>query len=112
MNRTPERAERLAADLAAHFPAVARRVSTTGARDVDLVVNCTSLGLHAGDPLPLDVDTIAPTADVIDIIAIRDTELMQAARARGCRVVGGRPMVELQLDAQVRFCGMPPKLPT
>jgi shikimate dehydrogenase len=110
MNRTRDRAERLAADLATHFPAIANRVSTTGARDIDLVVNCTSLGLHEGDPLPISVETIAPSTDVIDIIAIRDTELMQAARAKGCRVVGGRPMVELQLDAQLRFCGMPPKL--
>ncbi len=46
----------------------------------------------------------------IDIIAVRETELMQAARAKGCKVVGGRPMVELQLDAQLAFIGAPPML--
>ena len=110
INRSAARAEQLLADLKRHFPRVDASISTAGARDMDLVVNCTSLGLHAGDPLPLDAATIAPGTDVIDIIAVRDTELMAAAKAKGCKVVGGRPMVELQLDAQIAFCGISPSL--
>jgi hypothetical protein len=34
---------------------------------------------------------------------------MEAARAKGCRVVGGRPMVELQFDAQIAFLGLRPQ---
>jgi shikimate dehydrogenase len=102
-NRSAARAEALTADLVRAFPAVACAAGPADARGYDLVVQCTSLGLHAGDPLPLDSATLAASTDVIDIIAVRDTELMTAARARSCRVVGGRPMVELQLDAQIAF---------
>ena len=70
-------------------------VPAPDARHSDLVINCTSVGLHAGDAPPLDLSTLTRETDVIDIIAVRETELMQAAKAKGCRVVGGRPMIEL-----------------
>ena len=73
-------------------------------------MNCTSLGLHVNDPVPLDPATLEPPTEVIDIIAVRETELMQIAKGRGCKVVGGRPMVELQLDKQLSFFGEPPKI--
>jgi len=110
-NRTAARAERLVADIKAQFPQAIARVAVADAHDIDLVVNCTSVGLHEGDAPPLDLATLGPATDVIDIIAVRETELMQAARARGCKVVGGRPMLELQLDAQLAFIGTPPPLP-
>jgi shikimate dehydrogenase len=48
---------------------------------------------------------------VFEIIAVRDTELMQAARERGLRtVVGGRPMIEHQAKAQIEFLE-PPSTP-
>jgi shikimate dehydrogenase len=109
-NRTAGRAERLVADIKARFPKATVRTADADAGDIDLVVNCTSVGLHAGASPPLDLATLGPATNVIDIIAVRETELMQAARARGCKVVGGRPMVELQLDAQLAFIGTPPSL--
>jgi shikimate 5-dehydrogenase len=54
----------------------------------------------------MDPATLAPPTAFVDIIAVRDTELMQAAAARGCTVVGGRPMAELQIDAQAAFIGL------
>jgi shikimate dehydrogenase len=110
-NRTAARANRLITDVTAAFPTVDVRAGAADAHSADLVVNCTSLGLHPGDPLPLEYTTLAPTCDLIDIIAVRETELMHAARAIGCKVVGGRPIVELQLDAQIDFIGRPPKIP-
>lgn len=110
-NRTMARAEKLVADLKSHFPNAELRAATPDASGFDLVINCTSLGLHAGDACPIDIGTLMAKTDVIDIIAIRETELMQSAKAKGCKVVGGRPMVELQLDAQVAFFGTPPMLP-
>jgi shikimate dehydrogenase len=105
-NRTPARAEGLVAELAKAFPAVPARVVEPDGRGWDTVINCTSLGIHAGDAMPLDPDTLVPPTAFVDIIAVRDTELMQAAAARGCRTLGGRPMAELQIDAQVRFIGL------
>jgi shikimate dehydrogenase len=110
-NRTTARATKLVEDLHTHYPKADLRVAAPDASGFDLVVNCTSLGLHAGDASPIDIATLSAKTDVIDIIAVRETELMQAATAKGCRVVGGRPMAELQLDAQVAFFGSPPKLP-
>ncbi|MFN0164601.1 MAG: shikimate dehydrogenase family protein [Burkholderiales bacterium] len=105
-NRTAGRAEKLAQQIAA-TGADARAVPAD-ARGYDLVVNCTSLGLKQGDAMPIDPATFDSTTDLIDIIAVRDTELMQAAQAKGCRVVGGRPMIELQFEEQLRFIGPPP----
>lgn len=109
-NRTPDRALRLAAELARAFPAVVARPAAADGRGFDHVVQCTALGMHEGDPLPLDPATLAPETALVEIIAVRETELMRAAAARGCRVVGGRPMAELQIDAQLAFIGSPPPL--
>lgn len=108
-NRHRERAASLAAELPASVTGVVDWAAPPPS-DVELVVNCTSLGLKPTDPLPIDPARLPPSCDLIDIIAVRDTELMVAARARGCRVVGGRPMIELQFDAQLAFIGAPPPL--
>lgn len=102
VNREPGRAEQLARALRARDAAVELRLGLH-AEGVGLAVNATSLGLHAGDPLPLDPSALPPHAAVFDIIAARDTELMAACQARGLRVIGGQPMIEHQIAAQIRF---------
>lgn len=109
-NRTAERAARLAAEVARAFPAVRATAAPPDGRGFDVVVQCTALGMHAGDPLPIDPAILAPPTALVEIIAVRETELMTAAAARGCTVVGGRPMAELQIDAQLAFIGRPPPL--
>jgi shikimate dehydrogenase len=92
-NRTPERARELAADLGAS--PVAR------AEPADLLVNCTSVGLDPLEdpfkPLPIDADDVTSYECVVDLV-YRDTEtpLVQAARARHVRVVGGRELLVRQ----------------
>lgn len=108
-NRTESRARELAAVTQAIFPEVEVRAGPADASGHDLVINCTSLGLKPGDPMPLDPATLSPGMRLFDIIAPRDTELMAAARAAGLQtVVGGRPMVEHQVIAQLNFMGAPP----
>ena len=53
VNRTAAKAEQLAAEVAARFPAV-KIILGLPHDPVDLVINATSLGLKAGDPPPLD----------------------------------------------------------
>jgi shikimate dehydrogenase len=85
-NRTPARAEALAIDIGV--------AAVAGAVDAELLVNCTSVGLH--DPaatfkeLPLNADDIGRYACVVDLV-YRDggTELLRAAERRGCRCVDG-----------------------
>lgn len=105
-NRSAERAAALAAEVGHAVPTAKVEVVAADGRGWDVVVNCTSLGLHEGDAMPMDPATLRPPTVFIDIIAVRDTELMQAAAGNGCRVVGGRPMAELQIDAQAAFIGL------
>lgn len=102
VNREPGRAEQLASALRARDAAIELRMGlhTEG---VSLAVNATSLGLHAGDPLPLDPAALPADTALFDIIAARDTELMAACQARGLRVIGGQPMIDHQIAAQIRF---------
>lgn len=85
-NRTPERAQALVAELGG------RAVERLGG--AELLVNCTSAGLH--DPaatfkqLPLDADGIGRFSIVIDFVySSSQTALITAARQRGISTVDG-----------------------
>jgi shikimate dehydrogenase len=85
-NRTPERAERLCAELGGR--------PVRAAEPADLVVQCTSVGLKdAGDPfkrLPVDADTFGAGICVVDLVYRADsTTFLAAARSRGADVVDG-----------------------
>lgn len=107
-NRTAARAEELAAEVAAHAPSCKCRSGPADGGGMDIVIQATSLGLHASDPMPIDPATLDPGSAFCDIIAARDTEIMAAAVARGCKVIGGRPMVDEQIAAQIAFLNPPP----
>ncbi|MGQ2994673.1 shikimate dehydrogenase [Variovorax sp.] len=99
-NRTSERAEALAADVAAAYPDCSARAGTNDPGGFDLVVNTTSMGMHEGDALPLDVAHLAHLAagtDVAEIIMTPAiTPLLAAAQARGCRISLGTSMLDAQ----------------
>jgi shikimate dehydrogenase len=85
-NRTPARAQELAAGLGA------RAVDTAVA--ADLLVNATSVGL--ADPgetfkdLPLGADAVGDYAIVVDLVPrVGGTLLLAEARRRGCETVDG-----------------------
>jgi shikimate dehydrogenase len=92
-NRTPERAHALGAELGA--------TAVTGADPADLLVHCTASGLDPGEgtfkPLPIGADDLTRYECVVDLV-YRETEtsLVQAARARGVRVVDGREILVRQ----------------
>jgi shikimate dehydrogenase len=85
-NRSGERARRLAVDLGVE--------AVDGARPAEVLVNCTSVGLH--DPadtfknMPVNADDLGEYACVVDLV-YRDgaTELLRQAEQRGCRCVDG-----------------------
>jgi shikimate dehydrogenase len=97
------RAERLVAALRVACPALQVDNDTTGLRRAALAINATPLGLHAGDAMPFDPALLPAGAALFDIIAARDTELMAACASRGLAVVGGRPMIDHQVAAQIAF---------
>jgi shikimate dehydrogenase len=106
-NRTARRAEALAADVARGVPGVVRvAAGQANPEGHEVIVNATSLGLHEADPLPVDPNLLRPEMDVVEIVAaVEVTPLRRAATDIGCRTMGGRAMVDHQIDAQLRFFG-------
>jgi shikimate dehydrogenase len=99
-------AEGLAARLREHYPAL--RV-TTGSNDpagFGLVVNATPLGMKDDDPLPFDVERIAPTTFVGEVVMKQAvTPLLAAAQAKGCPVQVGTDMLFEMIPAYLEFFG-------
>ncbi|MGI4777352.1 MAG: shikimate dehydrogenase family protein [Janthinobacterium lividum] len=99
-------AEALASRLRAHYP---RMQVTTGSRDpagFDVVVNATPLGMRDDDPLPFDIDRIAPETFVGEVVMKSEfTPLLQAARAKGCAVQVGTDMLFEMIPAYLEFFG-------
>ncbi len=108
VNRTPEKAQQLAHELAAYFrgprvlgPAARleavpwddRALRTQLAR-TDLVVHATPLGLHLADPSPLARPLLAPHLMIYDLIpGPARTALLAAAAEAGARGADGRTML-------------------
>lgn len=103
-NRNAEKARDLVARIVAAYPGLKASAGGPDPTGHDLVINGTSLGLRAEDPLPLDVSGLAPDQVVAEIIMQpAETALMVAARARGCRVHPGLPMLAAQVELMAAF---------
>jgi shikimate dehydrogenase len=92
-NRTPERAREVAV-------AVGGR-AVEAPRAADIVVNCTSVGLHDPDAtfkaLPLGADELGAGSLVVDMVyRVGGTRFLDAARTRGARVVDGLEVLVAQ----------------
>jgi shikimate dehydrogenase len=109
-NRSVDKARILLARVREAHPVLPTAVGTLDPSGHDLVVNGTSLGLREGDALPLDATKLEPGMVVAEIIMKpAETALMAAARARGCRVHPGLPMLEAQVELMAAFMrGDPP----
>src|SRR3954449_6355896 len=92
----PDRAasEALAQRIGAHHPDVEVVVGSRDPQGYDLIVNATPLGMNDEDPLPIDVDRVAPGAFVGDVVLKVDvTPFLQAARDKGCTIQVGSDML-------------------
>lgn len=106
-NRTRERAEDLLARLIEAAPALDAEIGSPDPSGHDLIVNGTSLGLREGDPLPLDGAKLSPDMVVAEVIMQPEiTPLLAAARAKGCRIHLGKPMLTCQAELMAAFLGM------
>ncbi|MBB3175630.1 shikimate dehydrogenase [Variovorax sp. Sphag1AA] len=99
-------ADALAERLRTHYP---KLKVTTGSKDpagFDLVVNATPLGMKEGDPLPFDIDRIAPTTFVGEVVMKSEyTPLLRAAKEKGCSVQVGTDMLFEMIPAYLEFFG-------
>lgn len=103
-NRTTDKVQQLIDRLSVLCPALQLNIGTDDPSNHDIVINGTSLGLRAEDPLPLDVQKLAPAQVVAEIIMQpAQTPLLQAARAKGCRIHFGAPMLDAQIELMATF---------
>jgi len=105
-------ADGLAQRLKACYPGLAVATGTRDPAGMELVVNATPLGMHEGDPLPLDVDRLQPGTFVGEVVMRAEmTAFLQAAQARGCRVQVGSDMLFEQIPAYLEYFGLPMATP-
>lgn len=105
-NRTSDRAAALVQRLVPLVGNAAQVARDNDPAGYDLVVNCTSQGLKADDPMPFDPARVDAGAAVVDIIMTREpTPLLQACRARGVRAEAGFEMLVQQIPEYLRFFG-------
>ena len=105
-------AKALGGRLSKHYPTL---VVVTGSRDpegYDVVINATPLGMNKGDPMPVDVSRIAPSAFVGEVVMKQEmTAFLQAAKDRGCEYQIGTDMLFEQIPAYLEFFGFPTTTP-
>lgn len=95
VNRTQSKAEEIGAEIGRSFPAVSVEIGYPD-RDVELILNATSLGLKPDDPSPLDEAQfpVKRAAAVYDMIyRPARTRLLQTAQSADCRTANGTGML-------------------
>ena len=118
-NRTAEKALRLLEELR---PRAGTPISTVAwnspdfqkvAGETDLWIHATSLGLAAGDPLPVAENLLGPGLKVYDTVYRQDfTPLVRLARARGAQAADGLGMLLHQGARALSFwTGKPAPIP-
>jgi len=116
LNRTVDRATRLAELVASRHPAcrvtvqfLQQHQKISHMADICLLVNTTSVGLHATDPPLFDYASLSTPILVCDLIYNPpETPLLRAARSQGCRASNGLAMLVHQgALAFERWTGVP-----
>ena len=99
LNRNPDRARQLCADLEAE---ASGPISALENIPHDILVNTTSVGL-SGDESPVDPGWICADAVVMDAVyEPRETRLLRDAASRGARTIPGKWMLVHQAAEQLR----------
>jgi shikimate dehydrogenase len=96
VNRTTERAEGLAAYASSFFPKTDIEPSApplSELKKISLVVNATSLGMHTGDAMPVDLADFGANTRVYDLVYSSETPLLKAAKKAGLRHTDGLGML-------------------
>jgi shikimate dehydrogenase len=113
VDREYERAEALARRVAGNHPG--RRVApadelASAAKSADGLIHATPMGMAAHPGLAFDRSLLRPEMWVVEIVYFPlETELLRAARARGCRALdGGGMMVWQAVGAFEHFTGIRP----
>ena len=102
-------AESLGRRINENFSGVNVVLGSNDPEGYDLVVNATPLGMKEGDPMPLDVNKIAPETFVGEVVLKAEmTAFLLAAKNRGCRVQIGSDMLFEQIPVYLEYFGFEP----
>jgi shikimate dehydrogenase len=102
----PASAEALAGRLRAHYPQLKVHTGSNDPAGFDVIVNATPLGMKDSDPLPFDIERIAPSTFVGEVVMKAEfTPLLRAAMDKGCPVQVGTDMLFEQIPAYLEFFG-------
>jgi shikimate dehydrogenase len=106
-NRTAAKAASLASRVRAGFPDVQIRHGDASDGAYDVAINATSLGMNAGDELPMTLEVVERSALIAEcVLAPSMTRLLESARARNRLIHTGVPMLAAQIDLMLRFMGV------
>ena len=98
--------------LTGHYPKLEVQTGVKDPTGYNIVVNATPLGMNEGDPLPMDVDRIAPSTFVGEVVMKQEmTPFLRAALAKGCAIQIGVDMLFEQIPAYLEFFGFPTTTP-
>lgn len=104
----PAAAEALAGRLKQHYTDLVVETGSNDPEGFDLLVNATPLGMYEGDPMPMAVDRIAPTAYVGDVVLQGETTaFLDAVQAKGCTIQVGTDMLFEQIPVYLEYFGLP-----
>ncbi len=99
-------AEALGQRIRDNYPAIDVRTGHNDPAGFDLVVNATPMGMNEGDPLPIDVNRLAPGTFVGEVVMRTEmTAFLTAAAARGCPVQVGSDMLFEMIPAYLEYFG-------
>jgi shikimate dehydrogenase len=102
----PQSMNGLAERLRAYYPKLDVKTGSADPGGYDIVVNATPLGMKKDDPLPLDVERIAPRTFVGEVVMKEEiTPFLAATRAKGCDYQVGTDMLFEQIPAYLEFFG-------
>jgi shikimate dehydrogenase len=104
--------ETLAERLGQNYPRLKVSFGSNDPSAFDVVVKATSLGMKAGDPMPVDVSRLSPSTYVCEVVVQQETTaFLAAAQARGCATQIGIDMLFEQIPAYLEFFGFPATTP-
>lgn len=96
-NRTQDRARAVARRIGGDRTRVVPVLRELEGQDFDLVVNATSLGLHPGDPPPIDLAILQRAGAAMDLVyGQHTTAFVASAEEMGVRAVDGLEMLVQQ----------------
>jgi shikimate dehydrogenase len=97
VNRTLERAQKLAGEFAPHATPYGYDALPKLLAEADVLINNTSMGMAGKDPMRLDIAPLKKSAIVYDVVYVPlETTLLKAAKAKGHRTVDGLNMLLYQ----------------